>query len=357
MKKRLIALITAVIMIALLVVPVNADTVDDGYTGFASRLYTVVLERQPDPAGLNDWSNRLRTHQITFENCARGFLFSPEFLSKNVSDADYVSVLYRTFLDRNPEPDGLVYWTGRLSSGSVNRDTIIAGFADSVEFSELCSHYSGGSASPSGANGITVCNDPGHSSVVAPGYVPLGPGSSDMKLADTSGTRGRFSGVAEYVLTFQIASLLRTELESRGYNVIMTRYDNVTPVDCVTRAEIANTADICIRIHADGIDNSSVSGATAICIASNNPWNPQTYEGSRRLASCLLDSYCPATGIRRRGVSEQNNMTGNNWSTVPCVLFEMGFMTNQSDDLYMTDPSNQPSMAAALADGIDAYFA
>ncbi len=355
MRKKLLSLILAVVLTVLLAVPVNADTADDGYTGFATRLYTVVLGRSPDPTGLNDWSNRLRTHQISFADCARGFLFSPEFVAKNVSDSEYVTVLYRTFLDRDPESDGLSYWTGRLASGSVTRSSIIEGFSNSAEFAELCRHYGNTSGS---ANGITVCIDPGHSSVVASGYVPLGPGSSDMKLADTSGTRGRFSGVSEYILTMQIANQLRTELEARGYNVIMTRYDNSTPVDCVTRAQIGNNgADIMVRIHADGLDNSSASGAHAIVISPNNPWNPQTYAGSARLGRCIIDSYCSATGIRNRGVFEQNNMTGNNWSTIPCVLLEMGFMTNEHDDLYMTNPANQTTMVNGIANGIDAYFA
>lgn len=330
---------------------VSAAT-DDGYTGFSERLYTQVLGRDSDPVGLEYWSNRLRTHQISFADCARGFLFSQEFISKNVSDTEYVSVLYRTFLDREPEPSGLSYWTGRLGSGSVNRDSIIEGFSDSAEFRNMCASFVGSSS-----NGITVCIDPGHSGVVASGYVPIGPGSSNMKLADTSGTRGRWSGVNEYVLTLQVANQLRAELQSRGYNVIMTRENGSVAVDCVTRARIANSgADICIRLHADGLDDPSASGATAICIASDNPWNPQTYAGSYRLSTCILNSYCSATGIRSRGVSAQNNMTGNNWSTIPCVLFEMGFMTNRGDDLYITDQSNHQVMAAGIADGIDAYF-
>ena len=355
MRKKILSLIIAAVMTVLLVVPVNADIIDDGYNGFATRLYTVVLGRTPDPVGLEYWGNRLRTRNISFADCARGFLFSQEFLAKNVSDTEYVTVLYRTFLDREPESAGLDYWTGRLASGSVNRDTVIEGFSNSAEFGELCRRYS---SSSSASNGITVCIDPGHSGVVASGYVPLGPGSSDMKLADTSGTRGRFSGVAEYVLTMQIANQLRTELEARGYNVIMTRTDNSTPVDCVTRAQIGNNgADIMVRLHFDGLDNSSVSGAHSIVIAPNNPWNPQTYAGSARLGRCIIDSYCSATGIRNRGVSEQNNMTGNNWSTIPCVLLEMGFMTNQHDDLYMTNPANHSAMVNGIANGIDAYFA
>lgn len=355
MSKKVLSLLLAVVMIVFLAVPVSADSADDGYTGFASRLYTVVLGRNPDPSGLDDWSSRLRTHRISFADCARGFLFSPEFVAANVSDSEYVTVLYRTFLDREPDGEGLSYWTGRLSSGSVDRSNIVEGFSNSAEFAELCRQYGNNSST---GRGITVCIDPGHSSVVAPGYVPLGPGSSENKLADTSGTRGRFSNVPEYILTMQIADLLRSELESRGYTVIMTRYDNNTPVDCVTRAQTGNNgADIMIRLHADGLNDSSAAGAHSIVIAPDNPWNPQTYQGSARLGRLIIDSYCSATGIRNRGVFEQNNMTGNNWSTIPCVLLEMGFMTNQHDDLYMTNEANQPAMVRGIADGVDAYFA
>ena len=49
-------------------------------------------------------------------------------------------------------------------------------------------------------------------------------------------------------------------------------------------------------------------------------------------------------------------MTGINWSTMPVTILEMGFMTNQQDDLYMADETNQEIMANAVADGIDTYF-
>ena len=42
--------------------------------------------------------------------------------------------------------------------------------------------------------------DPGHSAVVAGGYEPLGPDSSQLKEKDTSGTQGVATGVEEYKL-------------------------------------------------------------------------------------------------------------------------------------------------------------
>lgn len=209
-----------------------------------------------------------------------------------------------------------------------------------------------------GSNGYLVCLDPGHTSTLSGKNVPLGPGSSQMKQGDTIGTHGNASGLNEYELTMQIAQKLRTELEKRGYSVILTHEDTSTPIDCDARAQVANNAgaDCFIRIHADGADSSSASGAMAINITSSNPWNPQTYSESRRLSDDVLRKYVEATGFKSRGVLEEDNMTGNNWSQVPCTLIELGFMTNPNEDRKMADASFQETMVKGLADGVDAFF-
>ena len=324
---------------------------------FVNRLYEIVLGRGCDDTGMRDWTVKLINKQISGTEAAYGFFASQEYLGRNRSDEEYVEDLYLAFLGRASDASGKAGWVEKLKNGD-SRLSVFNGFQGSQEFLGICSDYGIDRGDPiREKTGKTVCIDPGHSSVIAPGYVPLGPGSSEQKLADASGTYGRWSGLKEYELTMIVSNKLKTELESRGYEVIMTRYDNNTPVDCVTRAEIANKgADIMVRIHADALSSSSANGAVAICISSSNPWNPQTYSGSRLLADCLIGRYCSTTGIRNRGVSEQNDMTGNNWSKVPCVLFEMGFMTNQSDDLNMADASFQTKMVKGLADGIDLYF-
>lgn len=53
-----------------------------------------------------------------------------------------------------------------------------------------------------------VVLDPGHMGVAAGGYEPLGPGSSENKAKDTSGTQGVATGVAEYQLTLKVAKQL-----------------------------------------------------------------------------------------------------------------------------------------------------
>lgn len=206
--------------------------------------------------------------------------------------------------------------------------------------------------------GKTVVIDPGHSSFVASGTEPLGPGSSVTKAKDSGGTKGVSTGIYEYQLTMTMAEKLKTELESRGYNVILTRSDNNTPMSCKDRAEVANTnnADAYIRLHADGSDSSSARGAMTICITSSNPYISSMYSECKKLSTCVLDSYCSATGYKNRGVWETDSMSGNNWSKVPTTLIEMGFMTNPTEDTQMNDSSFQNTMVTGIANGIDKYF-
>ena len=49
-------------------------------------------------------------------------------------------------------------------------------------------------------------------------------------------------------------------------------------------------------------------------------------------------------------------MTGINWAKMPCVIVEMGFMSNPSEDVKMAKSSFQKKIAKGLANGIDAYF-
>lgn len=207
-------------------------------------------------------------------------------------------------------------------------------------------------------NGKVIVLDPGHSSVVSGSTEPIGPGSGEMKAADSSGTRGVSTGITEYELNFTIATKLRDELVERGYTVILTREDNSTQISCSERAIIANNnnADVFLRIHADGSESSSSSGAMGICITPSNPYISGMYSESRVLSDAILNEYVAATGMSSRGVWETDTMTGNNWSQVPTTLLEMGFMTNPSEDQLMADPAFQEKMVDGIANGIDKYL-
>ncbi len=109
-------------------------------THFVSYIYRYLMGRQNDPKGLEDWVNRLATHTETAAEVVSGFVFSDEFIDKNLSDKDYVSVLYRTILDRDLDNAGFADWCGKLENG-MSRLYVLRGFIQSSEFGELCEEY------------------------------------------------------------------------------------------------------------------------------------------------------------------------------------------------------------------------
>ena len=132
----------------------------------------------------------------------------------------------------------------------------------------------------------------------------------------------------------------------------MTREDNDTAISNKERAELATEkgADITVRIHANGDNSSTSSGALTMAPTSSNQYLDQDIiEKSNTLASCIINHYCDATGLGNLGVISSDNMTGTNWSTVPVAILEMGFMSNQNDDLYITNSANHETMAKAVA--------
>jgi N-acetylmuramoyl-L-alanine amidase len=137
----------------------------------------------------------------------------------------------------------------------------------------------------------------------------------------------------------------------------MTRTKNNVNISNRERALLINEsgADICLRIHADG-GASSARGATALCPSSSNPYISNLYKKSKQLSEAVIASYCASTGLRNRGLSYRDDLTGTNYSTVPTSLIELGFMTNSTEDRYLCSDSGQKAMVQGLADGIDAYF-
>ena len=116
---------------------------NEGVTAFVSRLYTKMLGRAYDVNGLNNWcaailANPSKTNVLNV--ALNGFMHSQEFLNKNLSDIEFVKVLYRTFLGREFDAAGLADWTGKLASG-VSRDQVASGFAYSQEFAQIMASY------------------------------------------------------------------------------------------------------------------------------------------------------------------------------------------------------------------------
>ena len=206
---------------------------------------------------------------------------------------------------------------------------------------------------------LTIVLDPGHSSQVPAGTEPIGPDATETKVKDTVGVLGKSSSTYEYDLTMNVCKKLRAELEDRGYKVVLTHADTTFPMSQSERAKVANEnkADAFIRVFANSSDDTTVHGASAVCITKNNPYHPELFSSSFRLSDVILNTFCDKTGAKLERIWMSDGMTGNNWSEVPCTLIRRGYMSNPDEDLQMNMDSYRLEMASAIADGVDRWFA
>ncbi len=112
-----------------------------GVNCFVARLYKVCLNRLPDMGGQAGWVMKLMNGEVSGTTCAYGFVFSPEFITMNLDNVNFVNYMYKAFFGREADQDGLNYWVEQLDNGTATREDIFAGFSGSAEFANLCASY------------------------------------------------------------------------------------------------------------------------------------------------------------------------------------------------------------------------
>jgi N-acetylmuramoyl-L-alanine amidase len=207
--------------------------------------------------------------------------------------------------------------------------------------------------------GKTICIDAGHGN---PNHEiknePIAPSDGTLKPATAYGTTGVSTKVPEYKLTMAVSIKIRDELIKQGARVIMTREGNDVDLGNIERAEIANreSADIAVRIHADGFDNSSVNGISVLYPGNQYIKDLELLKKSKTAAKNVLDELVKSTGGKSRGISERNDLTGFNWSKVPVILVEMGFMTNPEEDVLLNSEEYQNKIVQGIVKGLIIYL-
>jgi len=195
--------------------------------------------------------------------------------------------------------------------------------------------------------------DPGHQEKANTERETIAPGSNEKKAKVAAGTRGVSTGIYEYETNLTVSLLLKDLLESLGADVLMARETHDVDISNQQRAIMMNewNADIVLRIHCNGSTDSKDKGMGMYV-----RYSGACAEESYVLGEFLLTYMSEETGAEKQRVYKRNTYTGLNYSTVPCVLVEMGYMTNPEEDRKLNDAEYQNKLVLGAAKGICAYF-
>lgn len=208
-----------------------------------------------------------------------------------------------------------------------------------------------------GSSAWVVCIDPGHQAKGDSSPEPIGPGSKTTKARATGGATGVKTGIPEYELALQISMNLKQRLEQRGVRVVMTRTTSDVNVSSAERAQIANKAraDVFVRIHCAGSPDPKAAGLS-VAYPGQNKWTRSFSTTSKKAATLIRDATIARTGAVDLGVQEQDGLAGFNWSKVPSVLVDCGFLSNPVEDRLLASPHYQDKLASGIAEGVTAYL-
>lgn len=204
-------------------------------------------------------------------------------------------------------------------------------------------------------NGIKIVLDPGHSKNPGTEKEKISPDSDEMKLKDTSGSVGLISKKNEYEIAMDVTLKLKELLERDGYTVVLTKDNVETPLSSIERAEVGNreNANLMIRIHCDSFSNSSAKGSSMLVPKQRGYITKEISEKSIEYGKNIIEEYTKKTGLNNRGLQYRSDLTGFNWSKIPVVLLELGFISNPEEDKFLSSEENINTIAKGIKNGIE----
>jgi N-acetylmuramoyl-L-alanine amidase len=176
------------------------------------------------------------------------------------------------------------------------------------------------------------------------------------------------SGLCEKDVALAIAKRAKDLLEASGLEVHLTREDDRF-LSSEARARVANAgkADLFVSVHANGWFDSDLSGFT-VEVSKPPPEAGSAQDAVRpwggRDDAAARDSELLAEIVSRK-LTEAEKRPGrgvrsSDWAplagaTMPAVLVEIGFLTNEDEAKKLGDPDYQGRVAKALADAVREY--
>ena len=137
--------------------------------------------------------------------------------------------------------------------------------------------------------------------------------------------------------------------------VYYSRYDN-TKVDLYKRAAFAKEvgADLFVSLHMNANNGTSIRGTEIYYSDANNKISSMGLN-SKTMAAIFLKYLPKAVGTTTRGIRSQAYVVVK-YNTVPAILIELGFMSNNADLSLMTNASFQEKAAKSIYTTLETVF-
>gem|GEM_PF-345460 len=186
-----------------------------------------------------------------------------------------------------------------------------------------------------------------------------------------SGTHNSVTGAWEKDLTLDWAMRLARLLLARGWQVYMTRTNDValSPAERVALAENSQAA-LFLSLHFNAVaGNRTLAGIETYCLTPaglpsslvrDEPDDPgQVYpnnafdEANLQVAFELHRALVQRTGAPDRGLRRARCLGVLRWQNRPAVLVEGGYLSNPTEARRIASPDYRQAMAQALADALE----
>lgn len=199
------------------------------------------------------------------------------------------------------------------------------------------------------AAGAVIVLDPGHGGTPPPNKID---GSSWNNAVGPDGT-------LEKSLTIDVARRARAVLQSRGHTVKLTRDDDRN-LGLTARATVAKNinAAVFVSIHFNASETHTAQG-TETFVHTNHS------DASRKLCLAVQAKMVAALGLKDRNAIHPGGIKkagfgvlsrSEHAAATACVLLEVSFLDRADEEEKLKTDAYRDKIAAALADGIDAYL-
>ncbi len=200
---------------------------------------------------------------------------------------------------------------------------------------------------------FTVFVDPGH-------------GFSDDGTLSPQG----IGNINESKTVLAVGLKLKDFLLEEGFNVVLSRESNyderqedemfkLRNNERVEKAEEIS-ADVFVSLHVDALDEKingfdEVNGYT-VYYCDNEVKKSENVE---LFAKCIMDSFLKATNVSKiqmKSMETDEAFYVVNHTTMPSILFELGYCTNREDAARLADENWQTKAAKGISNGVLDYF-